>query len=115
MNPEAMNVIQSMTNQDLLLYKMKNSKSALGDRVLQDKYLKNNDKHGAVFVSPSKEELSKGKGFVVTSYETLENTYHQVTHWTPNIFRYGTYYDFQKQYIKGHEKRELKASKCDWL
>lgn len=108
MNPEAMNVIQSMTNQDLLLYKMKNSKSAMGDRVLQDTYLKNNDKHGAVFVSPSKEELSEGKGFVVTSYEALENTYHQVTHWTPNIFRYGTYYDFQKQYIKGHEKENLK-------
>ena len=108
MNPEAMNVIQSMTNLDLLLYKKKNSTSAMGDRILQDTYLKNSEKHGVVFVSPSKEELCEGKGFVVTSYEALENVYHEVTHWTPNIFRYGTYYDFRKQYIKGHEKENLK-------
>ena len=101
-----MDVIQNMTHQDLLLYKIKNSKFAMRDRVLQHTYL--NNKHGAIFVSPSKEELSEGKGFVVTSYEALHDIYHDVTHWTPNIFRYGTYADFQKQYIKGHEKTNLK-------
>src|SRR5699024_557427 len=42
------------------------------------------------------------------SYETLSEQYHDLSHWTPNVFRGGTYYDFSNRVIKGHEKNNLK-------
>src|SRR5699024_7610390 len=65
-------------------------------------------KTGAVFVSKRKEDLMKGKGHVVTSYETLAEQYDSLSHWTPNTFRGGTYYDFAKRKIKGHHKENIK-------
>ncbi|MYL43904.1 primase C-terminal domain-containing protein [Virgibacillus salexigens] len=105
---QATDVIQSMTNNDLYLYKRKNSNAAFRDLVAYDTYMQNSHKTGTVFVSRSKEDLTEGKGFIVTSYEALNTKYRKLTHWTPNIFRGGRYYDFQRQYIKGHEKENLK-------
>lgn len=105
---QAEDVIQRMTNNDLYLYKQKNSTAALSERLAYNGYMGESHQGGAVFVSPSKEELTKGKGFIVTSYEGLNARYNQVTHWTPNIFRGGSYYDFKRQYIKGHQKENLK-------
>src|SRR5699024_3522565 len=65
-------------------------------------------KTGAVFVSKHKEDLMKGKGHVVTSYETLAEQYDSLSHWTPNTFRGGTYYDFAKRKIKGTHRDNLK-------
>ncbi|PFL22852.1 replication initiation protein, partial [Bacillus thuringiensis] len=36
----------------------------------------------------------------------------QATHWTPNIFRVGTYIDRNTKIIKGHEERNLKQINC---
>lgn len=105
---KAIDVIQSMSNNDLYLYKQKNSNAALGDLLAHNQYIKNSYKGGAVFVSPSKEDLMEGKGYIVTSYEALNTKYRDLSHWTPNIFRGGRYYDFKRQYIKGHEKENLK-------
>lgn len=108
LNAKPMDVIQSMTNQDLLLYKKKNSKASIPDRVAYDTYMQDQHKTGVVFVSPSKADLTDGKGVVITSYEALEEKYAQLSHWTPNIFRGGRYYDFRRKYMKGHEKENLK-------
>ena len=105
---QASNVIETMTNNDLYQYKRKNSNAAFRDLVAYDTYMQDSYKTGAVFVSRSKEDLTEGKGFIVTSYEALHAKYSQLTHWTPNIFRGGRYYDFKRQYIKGHEKTNLK-------
>ena len=61
-----------------------------------------------MFVSPSKDDLVEGKGYIVTSYETLHEKRHSLTHWTPNTYRGGTYYNFQKRIIKGHTRDNLK-------
>lgn len=100
-------IIKSLTGYDLYKYKRRNSSASLRDVVAYDKEMKN-QKTGTVFVSKSKEDLSQGKGFVVTSYETLDDNIDQLTHWTPNTFLGGTYYDFSNRIIKGHTKSNLK-------
>lgn len=96
-----------MTNQDLYMYKRKNSKGNFRDLVRYDSAMQNT-KTGTVFVSKCKNDLMNGKGIVVTSYETLANQYDNLSHWTPNTYRGGTYYDFAKRKIKGHYKENLK-------
>lgn len=101
----ALDVIQFMTRSDLQLYKKKGSKAPLHKRVEANK---GNRKKGVVFVSPSKDHLMQGQGYVVTSYETLHDKCNNLTHWTPNTYRGGTYYDFKKRVIKGHTRNNLK-------
>ncbi|WP_203664805.1 primase C-terminal domain-containing protein [Lacticaseibacillus sp. 53-4] len=63
--------------------------------------------HGAVFLTRTKDALRQAKGFVCTSEEAvLENQ--SASHWTPNIFRYGTYADQKRKIVKGHEESNLK-------
>lgn len=102
-------IMQFMTHNSLLLYKKKGSRAPL-DRitVYQNTENKNPYRKGAVFVSPTKDDLVEGKGYVVTSYETLGEKYQQLSHWTPNTYRGGTYYDFKKRIIKGHKRENLK-------
>lgn len=104
---QAIDVIQTMTNNDLYLYKRRNSNASFQDLIMYDNAMQNT-KSGVVFVSSTKDDLTRGKGFIITSYESLEEKYNELSHWTPNTFRGGTYYDFKKQYIKGHEKENLK-------
>ncbi|KAB2329473.1 primase C-terminal domain-containing protein [Bacillus mesophilum] len=102
-------VIQFMTQNDLELYKRSGSAASLVQRV-EYKNVRTNLKYkkGVVFVSPTKEDLQEGIGYIVTSYETLNQQYNDLSHWTPNTFRYGTYYNFKKRIIKGHTKDNLK-------
>ncbi|USK87492.1 primase C-terminal domain-containing protein [Peribacillus asahii] len=98
-------LMQLMTHDSLLLYKKKGSRAPIG-RLAAD--LNSPYRKGVVFVSPSKTDLTEGKGYVVTSYETLQEKHQQLTHWTPNTYRGGTYYDFKKRLIKGHTRDNLK-------
>lgn len=100
-------ILQFMTHDSLLLYKKKRS-SAPMERLVA--YAKQDlpYRKGVVFVSPSKADLTEGKGYVVTSYETLQEKHQQLTHWTPNTYRGGTYYDFANRKIKGHTRENLK-------
>lgn len=99
-------VIHFITQNDLSIYKKIGSKAPL-HKFNAAKKLQTNKK-GVVFVSESKTDLIQGKGFVVTSYETLHEKCEQLTHWTPNTFRGGTYYDFKNRIIKGHTRDNLK-------
>lgn len=101
-----LDVIQFMTNDDLRIYKKVGSSAPLHKVVAAEK--EQQGKKGIVFVSPTKEHLIQGKGYIVTSYETLHKQYNEVTHWTPNTFRGGTYYDFKERVIKGHTRDNLK-------
>ncbi|QKE76063.1 plasmid replication protein (plasmid) [Arthrobacter citreus] len=102
-------IMQFMTHNSLLLYKKKGSRAPF-DRVVAYEKVEKNDSYrkGAVFVSPTKEDLINGKGYVVTSYEALQDRYQQLSHWTPNTYRGGTYYDFKNRVIKGHTRENLK-------
>lgn len=104
---QAIDIIHLMTNKDLYLYKRKNSKGNFRELVRYDSAMQG-VKTGTVFVSKCKNDLMNGKGLVVTSYETLAEQYDKLSHWTPNTFRGGTYYDFKKRKIKGHDKENLK-------
>ena len=102
-------IMQFMTHNSLHLYKKKGSKASLTRMIAYEKK-ENMLSHskGVVFVSPSKDDLSNGKGFVVTSYETLHEKRNILSHWTPNTYRGGTYYDFSNRVIKGHTRENLK-------
>lgn len=102
-------ILQLMTHNSLLLYKKKRSNAPIQHINAYNRIQERNPyKKGVVFVSPSKADLSEGVGYVVTSYETLAEKNKQLTHWTPNTYRGGTYYDFGKRKIKGHTKENLK-------
>ncbi|EIQ7138211.1 hypothetical protein OPL79_002117 [Enterococcus faecalis] len=46
---------------------------------------------GAIFGYRSKDLMIQGRGVVITSEEALGENEDQFTHWTPNVFSYGTY------------------------
>ncbi|MFS0783365.1 primase C-terminal domain-containing protein [Bacillus sp. 1P06AnD] len=102
-------ILTFITQGQLVKYKPINSKAPIQKQIRyrnqQDisKYHK-----GVVFVSHSKKDLLMGRGHIITSYETLNSQYNSLSHWTPNVFRGGTYYDFSKRIIKGHTKDNLK-------
>ncbi|MDR0140136.1 primase C-terminal domain-containing protein [Metabacillus idriensis] len=102
-------IMQFMTHSSLSLYKKKGSRAPFDKLFVYQKAEEHAPyRKGAVFVSPSKEDLSEGKGYVVTSYETLAEKHSHLSHWTPNVYRGGTYYDFRKRIIKGHKRENLK-------
>ncbi len=102
-------IMQLMTHNSLRLYKAKGSKATLPRVIEYDKAAQGNSySKGMVFVSRSKENLISGKGYVVTSYETLQEKEGKLSHWTPNTFRGGSYYNFKDRIIKGHTRDNLK-------
>ncbi|WP_236694197.1 primase C-terminal domain-containing protein [Sporosarcina globispora] len=102
-------IMQFMTHNSLHLYKKKGSRASFDRITAYEKSERHNAyPKGAVFVSPTKAELVEGKGYVVTSYEALQDRYQHLSHWTPNTYRGGTYYDFKNRIIKGHKRENLK-------
>ncbi|RZT15580.1 primase C-terminal domain-containing protein [Fictibacillus sp. BK138] len=102
-------ILSFLTHDSLDLYKKRGTSAPIRNVVRFREAQKNAPyKKGVVFVSSSKEDLSCGRGYVVTSYETLEEKYKTISHWTPNTYRGGTYYDFKNRIIKGHTRDNLK-------
>ncbi|MEH7375674.1 primase C-terminal domain-containing protein [Neobacillus drentensis] len=102
-------IMQFMTHNGLRLYKKRGSRQPIDKTAAYEKSISETPyRKGVVFVSPSKADLVEGKGYIVTSYETLQEKYQNLTHWTPNNYRGGTYYDFKRRIIKGHERENLK-------
>lgn len=108
-NIASVEIMQFMTNNSLLLYKKKGSNVPHHRIAAYDSKEKHSPyRKGVVFVTPSKNDLAEGKGYIVTSYETLYEKRMSLSHWTPNTFRGGTYYNFHKRVIKGHTRDNLK-------
>ncbi|MGK0607180.1 primase C-terminal domain-containing protein [Enterococcus gilvus] len=63
---------------------------------------------GAIFGYRSKELMIQGRGVVITSEEALGENEDQFTHWTPNVFSYGTYTNSDRQFVKGHSENNLR-------
>jgi len=107
--PNPIDILQLITHDDLLMFKPKRSKVSIEKQVnYERRKAESKYKKGVVFVSPSKEALSEGKGHIITSYETLHQQYDALTHWTPNTYWGGTYYSFKDRIIKGHTRDNLK-------
>lgn len=84
----------------LMRYKFKNSKEK---NILDLEEVK-----GSIFVYRSKEDMVSSKGIVLTSEEALKENRNTISHWTPNIYCYGTYIDNNRKITKGHFERNLK-------
>lgn len=96
-------------HEGLMKYKKIGSRASLPNRLNEDETYSRNKK-GVVFVTRSKEDLhsSSGvKGYIITSKESVIEDSESLSHWTPNIFNYGTYTNEHRKYIKGHVETNL--------
>lgn len=89
----------------------------LGNTLSDDRYLHSQNipsgsprKPGAVFVTWSKDMLRAAKGVVMTSTEAVTDAT-GASHWTPNVFRFGTYSNRGPRFgtFEGHSEENLKA------
>lgn len=66
------------------------------------------EKKGSVFIYYSKAALTSSRGIVITSVEAIEEQEKRITHWTPNVYRYGQYTDPDRSAVKGHFEKNLR-------
>jgi hypothetical protein len=110
---KAQQAIELILHNGLRKYKYKNSRASIAMLDSQDTSSKMNDRF--VFITRTKKDLTHqygAKGVVLTSQESVLDHIGQATHWTPNVFRVGTYVDRNRKIIKGHEERNLKQINC---
>lgn len=65
-------------------------------------------KRGAIFAYRSKAHMIKARGLVLTSMEAIEENQDSFTHWTPNVYRFGSYSDSRQQITRGHAEENLR-------
>lgn len=65
-------------------------------------------KRGAIFAYRSKAHMIKARGLVITSMEAIEENQDSFTHWTPNVYRFGSYSDSRRQITRGHAEENLR-------
>lgn len=94
-------IINHILHDGLLKYKYKHSKIRPIDQ-------RPGEAKGAIFAYRSKEKMIASRGLVLTSEEALQENQNNFTHWTPNVFRYGTYADKARQFTKGHSENNLR-------
>ncbi|MGG5319184.1 primase C-terminal domain-containing protein [Enterococcus sp. AZ072] len=97
---QANDMVTMVLNDGLRIYKYKNSKIKPAGTAEENK--------GAVFGYRSKEHMIQGRGMVITSEEAAIENGDQLTHWTPNVYRFGTYADKSRQFTKGHSEENLR-------
>ncbi|ECB9830364.1 plasmid replication protein [Listeria monocytogenes] len=104
-------VISSVVKEGITAFRKKNSRGVLSvQNHFAELEAKNGHKKGVQFVVRQKEDLQRTKGvrgFIVTSQEALIQEVNKISHWTPNIYRYGTYSDDQRKFVKGHSEENL--------
>jgi len=93
-------VYSTILKDGLRKYKFKNSKIKPIDS--------NEGNKGAIFGYRTKDHMKQGRGIVITSEEGLSENLDHLTHWTPNVFCYGTYSDGSRQFTSGHEEKNLR-------
>ena len=65
-------------------------------------------KRGAIFAYRSKAHMIKARGLVLTSMEAIKENKDCFTHWTPNVYRFGSYSDNRRQITRGHAEENLR-------
>ena len=65
-------------------------------------------RRGSVFAYRSKANMVKARGVVLTSIESLLENQDQFTHWTPNVYCYGSYSDAGRRITRGHSEDNLR-------
>lgn len=82
-------------------YKYKNSH-------LKPVSLTDEGNRGAIFAYRSKTNMIQARGLVLTSLEAVLENEGNFTHWTPNVYRYGSYSDEKRQITRGHSEDNLR-------
>ena len=92
----------------LLTYKKIGSKASLSKQVAAKK-LDKQSRQGVIFAVRDKAHFSNGqvKGYILTSKESLLEDAGALSHFTPNVYRYGTYSDEARTFIKGFSEENL--------
>lgn len=65
-------------------------------------------KRGAIFGFRTKSNMVKARGLVLTSLEAIAENQDCFTHWTPNVYRFGTYSDDKRRVTRGHSEDNLR-------
>lgn len=65
-------------------------------------------KRGAIFTYRSKAHMIKARGLVLTSMEAIKENQDGFTHWTPNVYRFGSYSESRRQITRGHAEENLR-------
>ncbi|SMD70806.1 hypothetical protein BACERE00176_00150 [Bacillus paranthracis] len=119
-----MNTVQKAINlilhKGLRKYKSKNSKAALvsitNQEKFEDKMLNGKkNKKGSIFITRKKADLSAPfgtRGVVLTSEEATLDHVGQASHWTPNVYNFGTYSENGLRTIVGHTEKNLQQINC---
>ena len=102
------NLFDVLLPKGLLTYKKVGSKASLPNRVAAAKLDKKN-REGVVFAVRDKAHFTSSgvKGYILTSKESLLEDAQSLTHFTPNVYRFGTYTDESRNYIKGFTEENL--------
>lgn len=66
------------------------------------------EQKGAIFGYRNKKNMIGGRGIVLTSLEAVEENQVVFTHWTPNVYRYGTYIQTKPRITQGHSENNLR-------
>lgn len=93
--------ISAILKSGIRQYKFRNSK-------IQSIDYKPEGTKGAIFGFRTKEKMQDSRGIVLTSEEAIAENDGHLTHWTPNVYQYGTYADDQRLIVKGHTEDNLK-------
>ena len=94
-------IIELILKDGIRKYKFKNSKiRPFNQQPEGDK--------GAVFGFRTKENMIAARGVILTSEEALAENEDCFTHWTPNVYSYGTYADKGRTIVEGHSYENLK-------
>ena len=94
-------IIELVLKSGIRRYKFKNSKVRPFD-------YKAEGAKGAVFGFRTKKNMISSRGIVLTSEEALAENEDCFTHWTPNVYSYGSYADNGRTIVKGHGEENLK-------
>ncbi|WP_390410706.1 primase C-terminal domain-containing protein [Lacticaseibacillus jixiensis] len=100
MKPTLETIEATILHDGLRKYKFKNSQSYSQPTAEANK--------GAIFAWRSKAKMTLGQGVVITSIEALAQSPDEYTHWTPNVYCYGTYTDKVHHITQGHTEANLK-------
>ncbi|WP_271554323.1 primase C-terminal domain-containing protein [Enterococcus mundtii] len=94
------NLYTTLLKSGIRTYKYRNS-------TIKPIQYENTSRNGAIFAYRTKQLMNAGRGMVITSEEAILENENKLTHWTPNVYRYGTYADENRSVVKGHSENNL--------
>jgi len=106
---EIQDIFNMILHDGIYTYKKVGSAASL-PQLIKSNQRDKTQKVGSLFVTRVKEDLTTPFGvcgYIISSKETLLEDYLSLSHWTPNIFNYGTYTNDYRKYIKGHTEKNL--------